>query len=124
MKVLLVEPLWSLGKLLEWHLKQRECSVTSYQDIEAVISALPGIQDNDIPDIVIIDCFPPVEAGYQLMQAICQMSAFTDALLIGLVGVKGENKVKHKNYLEFEKPFNLETVIRAIDFYLKGRNDG
>jgi DNA-binding response OmpR family regulator len=123
-KVLLVEPLWSLGKLFEWHLKQRGCSVTSYQNIDAAIYALPGIQGDDIPDIVIIDCFPTVEAGYKFMQTICQISAFTDTLLIGLVGVKGENKVQHKNYVEFEKPFNLETVIRAIDSYLKGERNG
>jgi len=121
-RVLLIEPLWIVSKLLEWKLKQQDFEVVSYRRLNQALEALPHYQENNAPDIIIVDYFPTKAAGREIIEAICKESAFALALLIGLVQAREDSgyKPQHKRYVEVEKPFAVQHLFELVASYLEG----
>lgn len=121
MSILLIVPVWSVGKLLEWDLEKVGYHIENYRRFDLALQDLSHFQDEKTPDAIIVDCFPTHDSASEVIKAICNRPSFAHALFIGLVEKKGLIMLAHRRYVEVEKPFQVQDVSSLVVSSLKTR---
>jgi len=96
-----------------------ECEVIA---VESGKKCIEFLENNEIPDIILLDIMMPEINGWETYQKLRENSAWENIPVIFITASSDEDAEKIKeslgdNYIE--KPYNVEVVKKRIDELLK-----
>ena len=96
-----------------------ECEVIT---VDSGKKCIEFLENNEIPDIILLDIMMPEVSGWEIYQKLRENSAWENIPVIFVTASSDElaEKVKEAlgdNYIE--KPYNIEDVKKRIDELLK-----